>query len=149
MNNKNTPIHINGLANVNHQIQIWKNVIRSLPKLVKHIRVNMRTMRLAHLIPTWESFLQTGYCETMTRHLDREELAHYRAWWELIFAIAPGREPTRKEAIYALAVIVRKQARDSYSKEMSINHDEYGLTEKEADNIREEVLIRHKDLTRF
>jgi hypothetical protein len=142
-------ISLRALVNDPTQGAVWKRVVRHEPLLAKHIRTNMRTMRLAKIIPTWEALMQTSYFKQMTGFLDPIEVAKYQAWWETIFEISDGEDLHKNKALFMLAVITREKLRRVYAKEMLLDARKYGLSEAEEARIKDAALSRFEDLTRF
>lgn len=85
----------------------WRMIARDEREMLRLIRINQNTMRLAGVIPTWANFCSTVYWFDARKHLVDGMEQKIRAWWNLALeAYSPKDEVTHQRMAFAWMFIV-------------------------------------------
>lgn len=112
------------------------------------ILILQRTLRMAKFLATWDAFMQTEYYFDLSRSIDADGVKFFRAWWELMADVAPGRECTRQECEFVLATLTARQMQVGYGKSPQFGPHNFGLSEEDGARITELCLSKFNQVVK-
>lgn len=123
-----------------------QEAVRLESELIKTIRAMQNSMRAIGAVPHWTNFVQTRGWPGVRDQLDGAALRKFKAWWDLI-ALQLRDRNDNQTLQYAVALLVKERSRRSYSKEVPVKPEAFGITDSEhAGRVRDWVLTNYESL---
>ena len=99
--------------------------------LIPWIRLQMRTLRLLKIDPTWSNYVATPEGWMVEKETDAATIDKIAAWWELVYNVARD-DKDRNSVVLACLYVLNEKQRRGGGKEFPVNCKRWGVSEDRA-----------------
>lgn len=140
-----------GKANIRRKVERhpetgWRTIVMDERELVASCKLYQDTFRLDGYIPTWDLFMQTRIFHQMSRCLDANMLAKYRAWWNLLLECYHPKQAIERLG-FAWTYLLAQVMHHKHGQIIQVNVGAWGLEEEQVAGIKAFIQANMQALT--